>query len=420
MLNAYDKIDRFLETQKEENQRLDIAEGLTGREESGFDWRAREKDEFGEYSRPIGLRQAIYENTLAWIRGNLRAGGLLEKEVDKLNREDYLREDTLSTAAPTFTTALLPAVRRIYAKLLALDLVSVQPLPGPTGYIYWIDHTFGTTGGGATAGQRLDQRRHDAYAASSEQAATIRDINLGLSRLAVSTYNYKLMAKWTIEAEQDFRSQWKVDVEGELTPQLLNEIAREIDGLIIAALFAGVGYNRNWSRAYPVGDTAATTERKAYDATIYDAIVDAATEIYKRKKVQPSWLLFGPDVFARLVKLNNFVLDPTIAATGTADFANLSRRFVGTLNGLWKCYVDADTNNTPANEILLGIRGDWLHSVGYYAPYIPLFLSAKYMINDDFTQFARGAMTRFAYGIIPETARSSINRGLAKVTITAS
>lgn len=426
----YKRIGNFLNAQKQEAMRLDEADGLHKREQRGFDWSAEIRGNFDAiaadhkegWGRKVGLREAIYDNTIDWIKSQLLPNGELDKLGDiRRFTEDksILQEDTLSTSAPTFTTALLPAVRRIYHKLIAMDLVSVQPLAGPTGYLWYIDKLFGTTGGGATAGQRLDQRRYSGYGASGEQTA-IRDINLRIQRLLISTINYKLKMTWSIESEQDFRSQWKTDVEGELSPELLDEIAREIDHLILAALVAGIGYNVNWSRAYPAGD-ATTPDRNAYHRTILKSIQMAASYIAKKKGILPNFLVFGPDVWAFLTGLNEFELSPTIAAAGLADMVNLDRRFVGTLNKQYACYLVLDPNVLASNIILMGIRGTtWKYATAYFAPYIPLFMSAKYIVQDDFTQFAKGAMTRFAYGVIPETPDSTVNKGLATVTITAS
>ena len=79
----------------------------------------------GYYESPEELRESIYDNTLAWIRSE--AEDILEQDFRKLSYPGVISEDTLSTAIATFTTSLLPAVRRIYASLIAMDLVSVQP-----------------------------------------------------------------------------------------------------------------------------------------------------------------------------------------------------------------------------------------------------------------------------------------------------
>jgi len=393
----YEKIFSFLEAQKRHNLELDEAEGKIDREREGKD-------------KP-GLRKEIYELTLGWIKRE--SLGMLEKEFSKLDKAE-LNEDTLSTNIATFTTAMLPAVRRIYNKLIAMDLVSIQPLNGPTGIIYWLDHTFGTTGGGATAGQRLDQYRYNDYANSLEQG-TIREVNFAVSQKTVTAVTKKIKGNWTIEAEQDLKSQYNLNLESELMPKIVEEVVREIDGQVIADLEGGVAHNVTWNaNGYLAGDTA-TYERKAYDETLKDAIMEANNEVYKVKFRNCNWLVMDADTYLRLSKLESFNVD-ALAQENMGDFG---RRYVGNLSGgMFKVYVDPDFT---ANKILMGFKGDnWQYAVGYYAPYIPLFTSEKYIISDDFTQFAKGAMTRYAHGIIPETSVGTTNNGLATVTITLS
>lgn len=54
------------------------------------------------------------------------------------NQARYMVEDStsLSGDVATFTKILVPAVRRIFPALFAKELVSVQPLSTPTGYVY--------------------------------------------------------------------------------------------------------------------------------------------------------------------------------------------------------------------------------------------------------------------------------------------
>jgi len=416
---VFDKISKFLVKQKRMMMEFDEAGGQRDRERSGFDFQAEANlpghaDLMNFYGgRKIGMREMLYDNTINYILAEgLR--GPLKDEWMMLNQPGVINETTLTTAIATFTTSLLPAVRRIYSRLVAMDLVSVQPLGGPTGYIYWLDHTFANTLGGATAGQRLDQYRYNSYAAKTEQS-TIRAVNFALTSKVVTAISKALKATWTIESEQDLRSQWKLNLESELMEQVTEEIIREWDGLIIAALEAGVGAgNINWNTTgYLAGDTT-TTNRRDYNETLFDAIVDADTLIYNAKYIHSNWLLMDGTTFARLSKLNHFVIDPTINNQETV----IQRRYEGTLANKWKVYVDPWFT---ANKILMGLRGDnWKYAVGYFSPYIPLFTSEKYIIEDDFTQFARGSMSRAAYGVLPETSVGTTNNGLATISIVTS
>ena len=404
----FENIRTFLEAQKKELMRLDEAEGYRKREESGKDF------SIVSGGQRKGLREILYENTINWITGEGQK--VLFNEFQVLSQPGVLNEATLSTNIATFTTSLLPAVRRIYSRLLAMELVSVQPLSGPSGYIYYIDHKYGTDKGTITAGQRVDLYQDSSYSNAGE-AGTISEINVELTSKLVSTTSKKLKAIWTLESQQDLSSQWKLDVWGELQPVLVDQIAREIDRLIINALYAGAGAgNVNWNANGYLADDKSTWEKRAYRETLYEAICEAAALVYKKRFITPNWLLMGVDTFTRLQKLEKFTADPTIKPDQTAG---VGWRYEGTLANKYSVYVDPWIT---AEKILLGFRGaDWKYAVGYYAPYIPLFLSEEYIVNDDFSQRARGAMSRYAYGILPEAASASTTtNGLATVTITAS
>jgi len=405
----FENIKKFLVAQKAEMMRLDRAEGLTAREDRGFDFSLTSK----EGNVRMGMREMLYNNTISWIMSE--SNGVLMKESMLLNQPGVLKEDTLTTGIAAFTTSLLPAVRRIYSRLLAMELITVQPLTSPTGYIYFLDHTFGTTGGGAQADQRLDSYQHNAYADSSEKG-TIRDINFQLKKKLVETEIKKLKATWTLEAAQDLNSQWKLDLWSELQPQLIDEIAREIDSKVIAALLAGAGAgDTEWNANGYLNDDKTTMDRRAYRETLYEAVEDSATLIFNKKFVRPNWLLMNGDTFSRLAKLEKFNADPSV----TPDQQSMiGWRFEGTLAGKYKVYVDPWFT---ANKILLGFRGnDWKYACGFYAPYVPVFLSEEYIVADDFTQRARGAMSRYAYGVLPESDADPLNYGMATVTITQS
>lgn len=397
-----EKLTSFLEVQKRRNLELDEAEGLLDRERMGRDYPK--------------LRERLYDNTIDWVK--MEAPNTLRPDLDRLE-DGMLHEDTVSTDIATFTTQLLPAIRRIYSKLIAMELVSVQPMNGPSSILYWIDHKFGDTYDGRTAGDRLDQGRTGTYADSGEKG-TIREVNYSLESDTITAVTKKIRGQWTVEAEQDLRSQWGLNLEAELMPKTVEEVVREVDYQIITALLAGVGHNVNWNtNGALTEDLKYTYHIKEYEATLYDAILEVNNEIFKVKGRNANWIVVHPDVYLRLSKLNKFMSDP-VADTHMGD---MGRRYVGTLGGsMFKVYVDPDFPD--ATKILLGFKGDnWQYACGYYAPYIPLFTSPKYIVGDDFTQFFKGAMTRYAYGIIPEEKTGSLadrNLGLGTVTLTSS
>jgi len=398
------KVMNFLTKQKARMLKLDEMQGLRKREENGRDWSKKMPD-----GRVIGLREQLYSNVISWISDQRYS--LLREDFLTLSMPGVLSEDVTTTNVPTLTTNLLPAVRRVYATLIGMDLVSVQPLNGPSGKIYFQDFEFGTTGGGATSGQRVDQYRYNDYA-DSEEEGTIREIDFRISSKTVNTSIKKLKSLWTLEAEQNVQADIGLNLEAELTSQIADEIRREIDGEIISALAAGVGIALTWNTTGWLDNDKSTFERMWYKRSLYEKLLEADSEIRKNKKRGADWILCDSDVYEYLEKLEQF----TASSVNNGE-ATLGSLHNGVIANKWKVYVDDDYT---ANSILMGMRGSWLESVGYYAPWIPLYMSERYMRNDDFSQLGKGAMSRYALGVIPETSGGSTNNGLAEITLTSS
>lgn len=66
-----------------------------------------------------------------------------------------LDETTRTLAVGNYEKYVFPIIRMVYANLVAADLVSVQPLPGPSGLIFYYDAVAGRTKGGIRQGDKL-------------------------------------------------------------------------------------------------------------------------------------------------------------------------------------------------------------------------------------------------------------------------
>ena len=69
---------------------------------------------------------------------------LLENQAKELLRETSVMTGTPGDVAG-FAAVAFPIVRRVFAGLIANDLVSVQPMSLPSGLIFFLDFTFGGT-----------------------------------------------------------------------------------------------------------------------------------------------------------------------------------------------------------------------------------------------------------------------------------
>lgn len=63
-----------------------------------------------------------------------------------------LSEETRSINVGSFTKFIFPILRRVFPNLIANEIVSVQPMTGPVGAVFYMDYVYSTTKGQTTAG----------------------------------------------------------------------------------------------------------------------------------------------------------------------------------------------------------------------------------------------------------------------------
>jgi hypothetical protein len=325
-----------------------------------------------------------------------------------------LYEDVVTTAnVNAFTTFAFPLIRRVFPRLIANDLVSVQPMNQPTGKVFYLDIDYASSGSPPVA-PRVDlPANFNVGYAQAPEATQVPQLGLQIESADVTAETKKLSAKWSMESEQDLFAYHGLNAENELMTATGDEIAREIDREIINDLFtfAGAG-NTNWSSTVPITGPYSLIDPKAYNRTIFDAIIDANANIHSKRYRNATWIVCGTRTARRLEKLDEFRLFPSADPVGTiVQGPNL----FGTLSGRWSVYVDPWLDPTlpgGAEQMLLGYKGNAAMDTGYiFAPYIPLLTTAPFT-NPDTLTTVRAMMTRFAKkGLIPEA--------YATVTVTA-
>ena len=85
-----------------------------------------------------------------WKKTGLLEGIETERQQNSMARllenqaKELLRESTSMSAGDVegFAAVAFPIVRRVFAGLIANDLVSVQPMSLPSGLIFFLDFTF--------------------------------------------------------------------------------------------------------------------------------------------------------------------------------------------------------------------------------------------------------------------------------------
>jgi hypothetical protein len=320
----------------------------------------------------------------------------LQTEVLLDNMAKALSETSFMGNVGPFVTFAFPLIRRIFPKLIAQSLCSVQPMTQPTGKVFFLDFKYGTTKGGISAGDRLDQKGNVAkdYADRTPETGEVAEVNFDIGSDSVDAEEKALKASWTIEAQQDLKAYHGLDAESELMAVLSDEIIREIDILIIDDMTANAtAGNVNWNINAP--DTAPWTnlDPKVYKATLYDAIVDANNLIFKKRYRNATWLVADSDTCTRLEKLEGFKLAETV---DDAIF-NIGIHQFGVLRNRWVVYKHPWYQG---NKILVGFKGaSWLDTGYVYAPYIPLY-TTPLIVHPDTLKPIRGMMSRFGRKVV--------------------
>jgi len=335
------------------------------------------------------LTEGIEDGSNLGRQKRLQIEVLLENMEWYLN---YLQETSQITNVGAFPTFAFPLVRRIFPKLVAQNLCSVQPMSQPTGKAFFLDFRYGTQKGPIDVDARLDQAGSLAknYADRTPEGGDIAEINFHISSIDISAEEKALKAKWTIEAQQDLRAYHGLDAESELMAVTGDEIIREVDMLIIDDMtnLATAG-NVNWNINMPAVAPWINIDPKIYKATLYDAIIDANNLIFKKRYRNATWIVSDADTCTRLEKIEGFKLEETVDDAlfnvGIHRFGVLKNRFVVYKHPWYQ-----------TNKMLLGFKGgSWLDTGYVYAPYIPLY-TTPLLIDPNTMQPVRGMMSRYA------------------------
>jgi Major capsid protein Gp23 len=332
----------------------------------------------------------------AYLTEGLVTDKRLQCEVLLDNTQRFLSEASTLANVGAFATFAFPMIRRIFPKLIAQTLCSVQPMTQPTGKVFWLDFKYGTTKGTISANDRLDQAGNLAgnYADRAPETGEVAEINFDIASDTVSAEEKALKAQWTIEAQQDLKAYHGLDAESELMVVLSDEIIREIDMLIIASMVANAtAGNVNWNINAPSELPWTNLDPKVYKATLYDAIVDANNLVFKKRYRNCTWVVADADTCTRLEKLEGFKL------TETVDDAiyNIGIHQFGVLRNRWIIYKHPWFQ---ANKMLLGFKGaSWMDTGYVYAPYIPLYTTPLIVHPDTFKPI-RGMMSRYGRKMI--------------------
>jgi len=350
---------------------------------------------------------AVLENTRKHLAESASAGATSAGNVATLNR------------------VILPVIRRVMPTVIANEIVGVQPMTGPVAQIHTLRVRYAETATSTapspfdtsvTAGDEALSpfKIATAYSGSlttGKGAATSslegnpgRKINVQILKQVVEAKTRKLSARWTFEAAQDAQSMHGLDVEAEIMAALAQEITVEIDQEVLGSLRALAATDFTYNQATVSGTATFVGDEHAALAVLINRSANLIAQ--RTRRGAGNWAVVSP---AALTVLQSATTSAFARTTEGTFEAPTNTKFVGTLNGAMRIYVDSYASDTQA--VLVGYKGSSeADAAAFYCPYIPLMSSGVVLDPNTFEPVV-GFMTRYGYVELTNTASSLGNAG---------
>ena len=352
------------------------------------------------------------ETLLDGLEGNKRdvMSSVLENTKQALTESATAGASQAGNIA-TLNKVILPIIRRVMPTVIANEIIGVQPMTGPVGQIHTLRVRYADTANGATAGAEAlspfdiaeaysGKTGGGAGATASHEGEAGNRMSIQVLKQTVEAKTRKLSARWTFEAAQDAHSMHGLDVEAEIMAALAMEITAAIDQEVLGSLGAlatgSASYDMN---ATFTGTPTFVGDRHAVLATMMNREANLIAQ--RTRRGAANWAVVSP---AALTVLQSATTSAFARTTEGTFEAPTNTKFVGTLNGTMRIYVNTYASDTT--NVLLGYKGSGeIDAAAFYCPYVPL-MSSGVVVDPSSFEPVVSFMTRYGYVELNNTASS--------------
>ena len=331
----------------------------------------------------------------------------------------------------TLNRVILPVIRRVMPTVIANEIVGVQPMTGPVAQIHTLRVRYADDGSNVVAGEEAlspfkiaagySGNDNDTYPKATSTAqlegAPGRRMSIQILKAPVEAKSRKLSARWTFEAAQDAQAQQGIDIEAEIMAALAQEITTEIDQEILASLRSLATVEETYDQSLVSGTATFVGDEHAALAIQINRVANKIAQ--RTRRGAGNWAVVSNQALTILQSATTSAFARTTEGTFEAP---TNTKFVGTLNGAMRVYVDAyRPDDDDQNQVLIGYKGSSeADAAAFYCPYIPLMSSGVVLDPTTFEPVV-GFLTRYGYVELTNTASSLGNAAdyLGKVAITS-
>ena len=353
------------------------------------------------------------------------------------NTRRYLGESATAGATSsgniaTLNRVILPVIRRVMPTVIANEIIGVQPMTGPIAQIHTLRVRYADSGNNVTAGDEALSPFKIAAGYSGNNDSTTRPganttsvlegqpgkrMSIQILKAPVEAKSRKLSARWTFEAAQDAQAQQGIDIEAEIMAALAQEITAEIDQEILTSLRGLASVEQTYDQALVSGTATFVGDEHAALAIQINRVSNLIAQ--RTRRGAGNWAVVSNQALTILQSATTSAFARTTEGTFEAP---TNTKFVGTLNGAMKIYVDSyKSDDDDNNQILIGYKGtSEADAPAFYCPYIPLMSSGVVLDPATFEPVV-GFLTRYGYVELSNSASSLGNAAdyLGKVAITS-
>ena len=331
----------------------------------------------------------------------------------------------------TLNRVILPVIRRVMPTVIANEIVGVQPMTGPVAQIHTLRVRYADDGSNVVAGEEAlspfkiaagySGNDNDTYPKATSTAqlegAPGRRMSIQILKAPVEAKSRKLSARWTFEAAQDAQAQQGIDIEAEIMAALAQEITTEIDQEILASLRSLATVEETYDQSLVSGTATFVGDEHAALAIQINRVANKIAQ--RTRRGAGNWAVVSNQALTILQSATTSAFARTTEGTFEAP---TNTKFVGTLNGAMRVYVDAyRPDDDDQNQVLIGYKGSSeADAAAFYCPYIPLMSSGVVLDPTTFEPVV-GFLTRYGSVELTNTASSLGNAAdyLGKVAITS-
>ena len=375
------------------------------------------------------------EALLEGLKGNKRTSmSVILENTRKYLKENASGGSTGSGNIATLNRVILPVIRRVMPTVIANELVGVQPMTGPVGQIHTLRVRYANTMNDSSAANTSTVAGQEAlspfliaqaYSSASSVTAGIvdptqniysgantavlegsggRQISVQILKQAVEAKTRKLQARWTFEAAQDAQAMHGIDVEAEIMAALAQEITAEIDQEILLSLRSLATTEYTYNQATVSGTATFVGDEHAALAVLINRVANLIAQRTRRGAGN-----YAVVSSASLTVLQSATTSAFARTTEGTFEAPTNTKFVGTLNGAMRVFVDSYASDTT--PVLVGYKGSSeADAPAFYCPYIPLMSSGVVLDPTTFEPVV-SFMTRYGFIELTNTASSFGNAG---------